>query len=1070
MHVTARYRDTKNGVSHVTNFVRSRPRCVTISNMAKALADLNAAQSAAVQSPAKVLQVLAPPGSGKTKTLTARVAYLINNERLDPRNMIVCTFTVKAAREMKERLKGLVGEGVERQLILGTFHSVARRFLVRYGQLIDIPKNFGIADTSDSEAILRRIVKRLNIQLLPSKAHSRISRLKAQGKGPDDCNPKKAPGDIEEFTQVYYEYEQLLRRSNLLDFDDILLRCRELLRRCPTCVKRINAVLIDEFQDTNHIQYDLMKLLAQKSNNITIVGDPDQSIYSFRSAEIKNLLKMRQDYPETVTIALEENYRSSGSILLTAMEVIEQDESRPAKRIMPTHCTGVQPVLHPTGTDYDEAYYIVSEIEYSRAYTGNLLKYDDYAILLRSAFLSRQIEAALGRSGIPYRMVGGLRFFDRAEVKLVLDYMRVIDQTGHSEAITRTVNVPSRKVGEVTMKRLVSAAEEERIDLWSLLMRISDDSYASDISTVARRGIQKFVDLIRKFKEKLADTEESAFDLAQFIRELLEEIQLKEHLKKHNPAEEYEGRWGNVQELVAQASDTAETIREQTLEELFAENDDIAQRQLSANEDLLACFLSNIALSTEIAKKDSDSGIGKVTISTIHAAKGLEWPVVFIPSAYDGSIPHSRAEDVDEERRLLYVGMTRAKVLLYISHPSEKGIGRNRDDGYAEPCKVSPFLSDASLRPYFTKHNSLDSFALVQDFARILGRECPSRSKISATASAHRTRIDEHAEEGKAKRHDYLDRQSYKNVSNNARKRQINDYSNFHVNISHTTTMQSSGSFTISSTTIPPNFISARTCMASSDSVSKNAGNVDGGNTKSNKKIKIESSKPAPTNPISNFFKPMPASIATTNPNQISTFPLASPSTLPPSSSERQPYRPRASCSVIPTPRAPLAASNTTPSCASANYHTTGRDKTRTFSYPSHRVPVKPVHRQTTTSSSHGMPCASKNRNPAFRCPVRQPCDRRRDGGASGNGNGNGNSVTRNIVASGARPTAARLVPRYGPAHHPTPNSNVCISPRKRSAGPLNEIVNPNPASSDAVGSQGARAVRKDLLFLNEGL
>jgi len=286
------------------------------------LEGLNEAQRSAVTSPANVVQVLAPPGSGKTKTLTARVAYHINHERLQPWNIVVCTFTIKAAREMKERIKGFVGDKLEAKLILGTFHSVARRFLYRYGQEIGIDKNFGIADTSDSTAILKRIITRHQYTVEPGHARSRISKLKAKGITADDNKRTAKNANDYEFGMVYSSYQEHLAASNLLDYDDLLMRCVDLLKKSPSCVSTIQAVLIDEYQDTNNIQYELMSLLAQQTRRITIVGDPDQSIYSFRSAEIKNLFRMRTDYPESIVINLENNYRSSGCILNSAMAVI----------------------------------------------------------------------------------------------------------------------------------------------------------------------------------------------------------------------------------------------------------------------------------------------------------------------------------------------------------------------------------------------------------------------------------------------------------------------------------------------------------------------------------------------------------------------------------------------------------------------------------------------------------------------------------------------------------------------------------------------------------------------------
>lgn len=373
------------------------------------LTNLNSSQRAAVSSLADTLAILAGPGSGKTHTLTSRTAWLLA-QGLQPWNVIVATFTVKAAREMKERIGKLLGNGLESKLILGTFHSVSRRYLARYGHLIGIRKDFGIADSSDSLAIIKRIIKRHEFMLNPKSARSRISGQKAKGAGyNNDDRPKKStPKTIEaqEFETCYAEYEAALERSNLLDYDDLLLRCVELLRKYPACVSNIEAVLIDEFQDTNIVQFDLMRLFASAQRRITIVGDPDQSIYGFRAAEIKNYKRLLHQYPDTITIALEENYRSSGSILLAALNVIEQDTSRVAKTLMPTHTVGTRPVLRKLQNAYLEAEWIITEIKRCTGLTGDLLGFNDIAILLRSAALSRLIESALGKAGLPYRMVG----------------------------------------------------------------------------------------------------------------------------------------------------------------------------------------------------------------------------------------------------------------------------------------------------------------------------------------------------------------------------------------------------------------------------------------------------------------------------------------------------------------------------------------------------------------------------------------------------------------------------------------------------------------------------------------
>lgn len=370
------------------------------------LTNLNPSQHAAVSSFADTLAILAGPGSGKTHTLTSRTAWLLA-QGLQPWNVIVATFTVKAAREMKERIGKLVGNGLESKLILGTFHSISRRYLARYGHLIEIPKDFGIADSADSLAIIKRIVKRNNFNIDPKVARSRISGKKSRTS--EDYAPKNLSAkslEAQEFESCFVEYEEALKRSNLLDYDDLLLRCVDLLRQFPSCVSNVEAVLIDEFQDTNLVQFDLMRLFASQRKRITIVGDPDQSIYGFRAAETKNYKRMIHQYPDTVTIALEENYRSSGAILFTALNVIEQDTSRVAKSLMPTHTVGTRPVLRKLGNAHKEAEWIITEIQRCKGMMGDLLDLNDIAILLRSSALSRLIESALGKAGIAYRMVG----------------------------------------------------------------------------------------------------------------------------------------------------------------------------------------------------------------------------------------------------------------------------------------------------------------------------------------------------------------------------------------------------------------------------------------------------------------------------------------------------------------------------------------------------------------------------------------------------------------------------------------------------------------------------------------
>lgn len=698
--------------------------------MADILAGLNAAQRDAVTSPAAVLQVLAPPGSGKTKTLTTRVAHLISHRQLKPWNIIVCTFTVKAAREMQERIRGFVGEDLEKKLVLGTFHRVAVRYLRRYGQHIGLEQDFGIADSNDSKAILKRIVKQYSLSIDPSAALGRISRQKVKSEDGGTAASKNKTVEQQEFALIFDKYEAALQMSNLLDYDDLLLKCSSLLRKHPECVANVQAVLIDEFQDTNNVQYDLMGLFAQRLNNITIVGDPDQSIYGFRFAEIKNLARMKAQWPDTVTINLEENYRSSGSILHAAQKVIEQDEARPPKQLQATHTPGQRPVLRKLPSAAGEAEWLVSEIKRMQALTGDLLQPSDFAILLRSAMLSRPIETALGAAGLPYRMIGGVKFFDRVEVKLVLDYLRVMDQPSNSEAIERIINVPSRKVGEVALKALQNEASSKDVCLWKVVLDSAQgrSKAVTKLSKQAQHGIAAFAGIILSGQKKLEtrneDQECSTNDLISLI---VKKIGLQDFLKQKYP-DDYDARWASVEELMLQASEaTSSADHPLQADKSLPVLDGIEQRELAEKEDHLSTFLSNIALSSAAEQKTEASGepIQQITVSTIHAAKGLEWPVVYIPACYDGSIPHSRAEDNDEERRLLYVGMTRAKALLYLSCPVK--------NTHREETTLSTFLSQPGVSAYFEEHGPSINDASVKGFAVTLGRTCPTVEELKSS-------------------------------------------------------------------------------------------------------------------------------------------------------------------------------------------------------------------------------------------------------------------------------------------------------------------------------------------------
>ncbi|KAJ5628898.1 hypothetical protein N7490_011126 [Penicillium lividum] len=701
---------------------------------------LNSAQRQAVTSPDPVLQ---------TKTLTARVAYLLSHHGYLPQDVICCTFTIKASREMRERLSKLVGERVQSRLILGTFHSICRRYLVKYGYLIGLRKGFGIADSDDSRGILRRIIKRLKSAIEVKAAQGRISRHKAHGLGPDDLVQRVKAEELE-LVDIYRQYEAALAASNLLDYDDLLVRCGQLLREHPDCVSNVQAVLVDEFQDTNIIQYDLMNLLAAKNRRITIVGDPDQSIYGFRSAEIQNLKRMQKRYSNTSIVLLESNYRSSAAILSSAQDVIEQDTARPDKKLQPTHSHGTMPVLRKLPNSTAEAHWMVLEIKRCIAMTGGVLRMSDFAVLLRSASLSTRIETAFGRAGIPYKMVGGRKFFDRTEVKTLINYMRVVSHSEGTDALLGIINVPPRRIGDETIKQLTNGAEKANVPLWTFIKDVIQGRRSTEkkLQKAAELGLCSLMKLIDASKQKLQECEDASAPRV-LLEYITESLSFQEYLVRTYPLDE-DGRWANVKELMGQANEAALSSDDPGQEEDLPEIDGIEQQKVHAGEEALSRFLANVALATEAATKDEGEQVTeKVTISTIHAAKGLEWPVVFIPAVYNGSIPHSRAEVLEEERRLLYVAMTRAQALLYLSLPlRQPRMGEGEDSS----TTLTPFLPSKLIKTRFRLLGPQLLENVVYAIADILRRPRPAvEDMYKSLGSLPSTLDDQWTAEGEEK-------------------------------------------------------------------------------------------------------------------------------------------------------------------------------------------------------------------------------------------------------------------------------------------------------------------------------
>ncbi|OLL23671.1 ATP-dependent DNA helicase srs2 [Neolecta irregularis DAH-3] len=632
-------------------------------NLPAHLAALNAAQMAAVTSPASVLQVLAGPGSGKTRVITCRVVHLIKSAKIDPSNIIVATFTNKAANEMKHRIQSMLGSELPSKLIIGTFHATCRKYLINYGHHIKLWPNFRVADAeerlrslvnpsySTSKSIIKKIIKKIKSEMDPGTVQARISHLKANNESAAfyEAGLMKTKKVVsEDIAKIYRDYEDELIAHNLLDFDDLLIRMVELLRKMPQCVGNIEHVLIDEYQDTNLIQFDLMSLLASARSVITVVGDPDQSIYGFRSADRRNLKKLLQCYKETETITLEQNYRSTGAILHSSLSLIEQETSRPPKSLQSTIMSGTRPTYRKLRDNRSEGTWLAREINRIVKRTGTMIHYGDIAVLLRSASLSFELERGLGRAGIPYRMAGGKRFFDRAEIKDVMAYLRLINDPSDNSALLRVINVPSRGFGESRLNKLIAESEQYHTSLWTSLK-----SFIGGNTRLCGRSEDKVRSTLGAFVRTIEGLEKmngEAIDV--LIQQIVQKTRYRQYLEAKNP-HDFQEKLDNIKELQEFALDAR--LREDDLPDIGLERNTTCRTPLGD-------FLAHISLMSDlVGNSEETAGKGILTISTIHAAKGLEWPVVFVPSIYQGSIPHSRAEDIDEERRLLFVAMTRAQ-------------------------------------------------------------------------------------------------------------------------------------------------------------------------------------------------------------------------------------------------------------------------------------------------------------------------------------------------------------------------------------------------------------------------
>ena len=613
------------------------------------LTGLNKEQQQAVQHTEGPLLILAGAGSGKTKVLTVRIAHLLA-QGVNPYEILAITFTNKAAKEMKSRVEGLVGD-VANRIWLSTFHSFCAKFLrFELDNFLGYNSNFTIYDTSDSQAVIKAALKALNLDDKYYPVGAMIGAISdAKNKLLFASDFRKQARDFyqQKVADVYEYYERELRKNNALDFDDLLLVAVKLLQSNEAVLdkysKRFRYVMIDEYQDTNHAQYLLAKLLASHWKNIAVVGDADQSIYAWRGADIQNILDFEKDYPNCTSIKLEQNYRSTKIILDAANAVIENNEGRPKKNLWTDKTEGAKIQHFTAQSEHEEAAFIGDTIAKKHDIHG--VPYGDMAILYRTNAQSRVLEEALIKRALPYTMVGGTKFYDRKEIKDVLAYLRVLYNPFDDLSLLRIINVPKRSIGATTVAKLQDYA---RANGTSLFMTLTQLHLVDTIKGKTKEKLEEFgiliFTLVAEMEDKtVLDILESILDRTGYLAQLEESTDPQD-----------QARVENIGELLSVAKDFQDTNPNGTVED----------------------FLEQVALVNDVDSFEQEES--KVTLMTLHAAKGLEFPIVFLGGLEEGLFPHSRTlmnpEEIEEERRLAYVGITRAEKELYISNATTRTV------------------------------------------------------------------------------------------------------------------------------------------------------------------------------------------------------------------------------------------------------------------------------------------------------------------------------------------------------------------------------------------------------------
>ena len=633
------------------------------------------------------LIVIAGAGSGKTRVLTYRIVHLIN-QNIDPFNILALTFTNKAAAEMKKRISESVGDSQARNIWMGTFHSVFARILRSEAHLLGYPTNFTIYDTYDSERLVSNIIKELNLNKDHYKSkqiRNRISSLKNNFITVENYfnNPEMIEVDKiskrSEFGIIYKRYVERCFRSSVMDFDDLLLKTNELLNKFPEVLSKyqdkFRYILVDEYQDTNYSQYLIIKALSDRHQNLCVVGDDSQSIYSFRGANIDNILNFKKYYPDCKIYKLEQNYRSSNNIVQCANSLIQNNQFKLDKTIWTQNNDGEKIIINKSLSDSDEGRYVASNI-FERK-NNELLNNSSFAVLYRTNAQSRAIEDALRKINIEYQVFGGLSFYQRKEIKDVLAYLRLIENLNDEESLRRIINFPPRGIGQTTLDKLTLISEKQNISLFDSISNLNDPLVKINKRTIEK--LENFMNQILSFKVFSQNN-----NACETVSHIINKIQIVNFYKNEGSLESF-NRIENIEELVNGINDFIE-----------------GQEELFESDKSLSKYLEDVALYSETDKEVSNE---RVSLMTVHMAKGLEFPIVYVIGMEENLFPSvmsiNSREEVEEERRLFYVAMTRAEKSLTLSYCNQRFKWGNLIE-----CEPSRFLSEIDTK--YTNKNSLD--------------------------------------------------------------------------------------------------------------------------------------------------------------------------------------------------------------------------------------------------------------------------------------------------------------------------------------------------------------------------